>query len=104
MSKLHFVDQSKKSGVIVGAIFKKENGNLSIAFNGQIKEGDKFVQAPAGKLLLEVMYGDNFYAVKNNRKVAGDKLPDFIVYAYPEDDSAVEETPQKTPAEETPVA
>ena len=92
MAKINFIDQQRK-GVVVASIFVKSNGAQSIAFNGQIKKDGKYVQAPKGMKLLEVMYGDSMYAVPNNKKVAGDKLPDFIVYAYPED-SAVAETPE----------
>lgn len=84
MAKINFVDSSRK-GVVVASIFAKANGALSIAFNGQVKKDGKYVTAPTGMKLLEVMYGDSMYAVPNNKKVAGDKLPDFIVYAYPEE-------------------
>ena len=95
MSKLHFVDQSKK-GTVVASIFKKDNGALSIAFNNQVKNEDgKYVKAPEGKRLIDIDYGDNMYAVRNNKKVEGDKLPDFIVYAYPSD-KAKDETPEET--------
>ena len=96
MSKLHFVDDSRK-GTVVASIFKKENGALSIAFNGQYKENGKYVTAPKGKKLIDVEYGDNMYAVPNNRKEAGDKRPDFIVYAYPSDEEPSKvEAPEET--------
>ena len=94
MSKIHFVDQTRK-GTVVASIFKKENGALSIAFNGQFKKDGKYVTAPKGTKLIDVEYGDNMYAVPNNRKEAGDKRPDFIVYAYPTDEEPEAEVPSE---------
>jgi len=96
MSKLHFIGQSQK-GTIVASIFVKPNGH-SIAFNNQVKENGKFVDAPKGTKLIDINYGDSLWAVPNNRKKPGDKLPDFIVYAYPEDQ------PEETPVEALAVA
>lgn len=86
MTKLNFVQSSvSNKGVIVGSLFRVDKvSGWSLKFKSKNRNEAGELVDMRGKKLMDVMFGDGFLCVPNRKKVAGDKNPDFLVYAYPD--------------------
>lgn len=94
MAKLHFVEsqQSQRKGTIVASLFKVDKVNgFSLKFKSKIRDTKGDLVDMTGKKLIDILYGDSMLCIPNSRMREGKRDPQYIVYAYPEEQS----TPKK---------
>lgn len=90
MAIFHFLKEQgvENKGVIVASLFpvKKVNG-FSLKFKGKIRDKDGKLIDKEGEKLMDIKFGESMLIIPNSRKREGRRDPEYIVYAYPDQEN-----------------
>lgn len=109
MAKVLFAEMPQKRGIIIGSAWRNKNQyanaikglepevvkavekvldqvGFGVRCKGKIRNDKGDLEDMTGKDLLTLKFGDSLLLNPNNRKREGKKDPDFIVFAYPDEE------------------